>query len=114
MSIATDLAPPKRQRVRVRERRIAGGMAALNVAAFVLGIAIWSLIAALGVGDLPGPLKVLDRAGQLIGDGTLLSDTAASLRRVLLGFALGSLCAVPVGFLMGWYRVARGLIEPYV
>ena len=114
MSIATDLAPTKRPRVRLRARRIPGGMAALNAAAFALGIAIWSLIAALGVGDLPGPLKVLDRAGDLIGDGTLLSDTAASLRRVLLGFALGSLCAVPVGFLMGWYRVARGLIEPYV
>ncbi len=55
----------------------------------MLGIAIWSLIAALGVGDLPGPLKVLDRAGDLIGDGTLLSDTAASLRRVLLASRWG-------------------------
>jgi NitT/TauT family transport system permease protein len=114
MSIATDVAPAKRSRIRLRGRRVAGGMAALNAAAFVLGIAIWSVIAALGIGDLPGPLAVLDQFRVLIADGTLVSDTAASLRRVLLGFALGSVVAVPVGFLMGWYKVARGLIEPYV
>jgi NitT/TauT family transport system permease protein len=33
---------------------------------------------------------------------------------VLIGFALGTLLAIPVGFLMGWYTVARGLMEPYV
>jgi NitT/TauT family transport system permease protein len=114
MSIATELAPARSARVRISGRRIAQGLPALNAAAFVLGIAVWALVGALGVGDLPGPLTVLDRGRELIADGTLLGDTAASLRRVLLGFALGSLCAIPVGFLMGWYRVARGLIEPYV
>jgi NitT/TauT family transport system permease protein len=112
MSIATELPQTGRPRARVRRRRASAAMPALNAAAFVLGIAIWSLIAALGA--LPGPLKVLERARQLIADGTLPADTLASLRRVLLGFALGSLVAIPVGFLMGWYRVARGLIEPYV
>jgi NitT/TauT family transport system permease protein len=38
----------------------------------------------------------------------------ASLARVLAGFVLGAAVAVPVGFLMGWYPTARGLIEPYV
>jgi NitT/TauT family transport system permease protein len=46
--------------------------------------------------------------------GQLPSDALASLARVLVGFVLGIAVAIPVGFLMGWYGVARGLIEPYV
>jgi NitT/TauT family transport system permease protein len=51
---------------------------------------------------------------ELARTGQLLTDALASLRRVLLGFCLGVALAVPVGFLMGWYRLARGLIEPFV
>lgn len=98
-----------------RERRRASArMLGLNAVAVVAGLAAWSLLARAGVQGMPGPLTVARRAGSLIADGTLLTDTAASLRRVFIGFALGSLLAVPVGFLMGWYTVARGLIEPYV
>jgi NitT/TauT family transport system permease protein len=72
------------------------------------------VLAAAGVESLPGPLPVARRAGELLADGTLEQDMLASLRRVLLGFSLGTLAAVPVGFLMGWYPLARGLLEPYV
>ena len=86
----------------------------LNLAALAIGLAGWAALAATGVQGLPGPVEVAQRAGELIADGTLLEDVLASLRRVLLGFSLGTLTAVPVGFLMGWYPVARGLLEPYV
>ncbi|WP_371483483.1 ABC transporter permease [Kitasatospora sp. NBC_00315] len=86
----------------------------LNLAALGVGLAGWALLAATGVQGLPGPVAVAQRAGELIADGTLPDDVLASLRRVLIGFALGTLAAVPVGFLMGWYPVARGLLEPYV
>ncbi|MEV0806282.1 ABC transporter permease [Micromonospora sp. NPDC050200] len=89
-------------------------MALLNVLAIVLGIAGWAALAGAGVSGLPGPQSVAVRAGELLADGTLLTDAAASLRRVLIGFTLGSALAVPVGFLMGWYTLARGLIEPYI
>ncbi|WP_326563711.1 ABC transporter permease [Micromonospora peucetia] len=85
-----------------------------NLLAVVLGLGIWTVLARVGVSGLPGPQAVAVRAGELAMDGTLLDDSLASLRRVLIGFALGSALAVPVGFLMGWYRTARGLIEPYV
>lgn len=87
---------------------------ALNLIALVAGIGLWAWLASLGVQALPGPASVAGRAGELIADGTLAEDALASLRRVLTGFALGTLLAVPVGFLMGWYPVARGLLEPYV
>jgi NitT/TauT family transport system permease protein len=106
---STSSAPHPRTR-----RRLAGRLLALNVIGVAAGFAVWSLLAWSGVQGLPGPLAVLERAGELIADGTLIRDIGASLRRVLLGFALGTLVAVLVGFLMGWYVIARGLIEPYV
>ena len=86
----------------------------LNISAALLGLAIWAFFSHLKLAGLPGPLAVLERAGQLAANGTLLNDTLASVRRVLIGFTLGTLLAIPVGFLMGWYTVARGLMEPYV
>ena len=85
----------------------------LNLISVVAGIAIWWLLSAIGL-RIPSPLATVSRAVVLIGDGTLLGDIAASLGRVLTGFVLGTLVAIPVGFLMGWYVTARGLIEPWV
>lgn len=97
-----------------RNTRRPARMLLLNLVAVVLGLAVWSLLSVVGVQGLPGPLAVAARAGELIADGTLAEDVLASLRRVLIGFALGTALAIPVGFLMGWYVTARGLLEPYV
>ncbi|MGW2837781.1 ABC transporter permease [Streptomyces sp. NPDC001493] len=86
----------------------------LNLVALAVGLGVWALLNPLGYDVLPGPGAVVSRAGDMIADGTLADDALASVRRVLTGFALGTLVAVPVGFLMGWYPVARGLLEPYV
>ncbi|MEU5627057.1 MULTISPECIES: ABC transporter permease [Streptomyces] len=86
---------------------------ALNAVSVALGIAIWWALAAAGF-KLPTPPEVVDRASTLISDGTLADDAVASLTRVLIGFALGTAVAVPVGFLMGWYGILRGLIEPWI
>ncbi len=97
-----------------RARRIDRRMLALNVVAVVGGVLLWSAVVAWGKVGLPSPYQVLVRAMELLRNGQLVADMLASLRRVLLGFGLGVALAVPVGFLMGWYRVARGLIEPFV
>lgn len=88
-------------------------MLALNLISVAAGILLWWALSAAGL-RLPSPVEVAVRAWELLIDGTLLSDTAASLQRVLIGFALGTLVAIPVGFLMGWYAWARGLIEPWI
>ncbi|MGV9348448.1 ABC transporter permease [Streptomyces spiralis] len=87
--------------------------AALNAVSVALGIAIWWTLASAGF-KLPTPPEVVSRAGTLIDNGTLGKDVVASLTRVLIGFALGTAVAVPVGFLMGWYGVLRSLIEPWI
>lgn len=85
----------------------------LNVVSVVLGIGIWWTLALSGF-KLPTPPEVIASAVRLLSDGTLEGDIAASLRRVLIGFVLGTALAIPVGFLMGWYVTARALIEPWV
>ena len=86
----------------------------LSVLSFLCGIAAWWAATAGGVVGLPGPGDVIVRFGEVIANGQIFGDIFASLRRVFIGFGLGVSLAVPVGFLMGWYNVARRLIEPYV
>ncbi|MBP0456326.1 ABC transporter permease [Streptomyces montanisoli] len=86
---------------------------ALNALSIALGIGLWWALAAAGL-KLPTPPEVISKAGTLIGNGTYAKDVSASLMRVVAGFALGTAVAIPVGFLMGWYRVLRSLIEPWI
>ena len=87
----------------------------LYIATFVIGIGLWWL-AALFAGNrlIPTPLEVVLNGWEGALDGSLWSNTWASLARVFTGFALGVLLAIPAGFLMGWYRLARGLFEPWI
>lgn len=102
-------------RPRARRERNSGKkrMLLLSTISVVAGIGIWWLLSVSGF-RLPTPVEVVVRAGELAADGTLGSDIVASLTRVLIGFALGTAVAIPVGFLMGWYAWARGLIEPWI
>lgn len=92
--------------------RLTNVLLALTSAA--LGLLAWGILANSGIDGFPGPVVVARRAGELISDGTLFSDAGASLQRVLIGYVLGVVLAVPVGFLMGWYPVVRRLIEPWL
>ncbi|UOQ90279.1 ABC transporter permease [Agromyces endophyticus] len=85
----------------------------LSTISIAAGIGIWWLLSAIGF-RLPSPVEVAVRGWELLIDGTLVTDVVASLTRVLIGFALGTIVAIPVGFLMGWYVTARGLIEPWI
>jgi NitT/TauT family transport system permease protein len=93
--------------------RVNGLPLLLNAVSIGLGIALWWLLALAGL-KLPTPPEVVSRAATLITDGTLAKDVLASLTRVLIGFALGTAAAIPVGFGMGWYAPVRGLVEPWI
>ncbi|MGO1973554.1 MAG: ABC transporter permease [Propionibacteriaceae bacterium] len=85
----------------------------LNVISVVGGISIWWGLALAGF-QFPTPPEVIATGIKLWGSGLLQQDLLASLGRVLTGFLLGSALAIPVGFVMGWYAVARGLFEPWI
>lgn len=91
-----------------------GRLALVSIAAV---IAIWTAATNLGwVNEalLPSPQEVTRAAVDAIADGSLWRNTLASLTRVIQGFAVAMLIAVPLGALMGMFTTVRGLIEPLV
>ena len=63
---------------------------------------------------IPAPHQVAAKFVELLLHEGLLIDVFASTRRVFLGVMLGILAAVPVGFLLGWYRPARTFADPMI
>ncbi len=84
---------------------------------FLLFVLAWLAARALDLAPeqlLPGPAKVVERLGKLAADGILWSDIAASLWRIVVGFVIATALAVPIGVLIGTYRLAEAFIEPFV
>ncbi|MGA5461653.1 ABC transporter permease [Mycobacterium sp. NPDC050041] len=80
-------------------------------------VALWALSVRLEVFSpslLPSPAEVVDAAADMYRQGTLVDDAAASFRRALSGFLVGSALAIVVGTLTGRSRVARVLLEPAI
>lgn len=77
-------------------------------------LAGWALAAALldNAILLPSPLATLAGLGDVVRDGTLLRDVGASLQRVLSGFALASLTAVPLALLVVSFRTLSHVLVP--
>ncbi len=65
-------------------------------------------------GFLSSPEKVFQLFVERIRDGYFWPDVTSSLRRVFVGYILGMLVAIPVAFMMGWYKGVRSLIEPWI
>lgn len=101
------------QSPKVKERRKNRLLLILNFASVMIGLGIWWLLSASGL-NLPSPAEVAAQGWTLLSNGILIQDISASLTRVFIGFVLGTALAIPLGFLMGWYTTARGLIEPWV
>jgi NitT/TauT family transport system permease protein len=63
---------------------------------------------------LPAPGAVVAAFFRLLGNGTLGEHVLASVEVVLLGFILSSIIAVPLGILMGTFRIVQAGLEPLV
>jgi NitT/TauT family transport system permease protein len=63
---------------------------------------------------VPAPHEVAVRFWILLTQQDLLLNIAASVQRVLIGLGSATLLAVPVGFLLGWYKPVRRFIDPLV
>lgn len=85
------------------------------VISIVSGICVWWILSLLPSISkvLPNPLEVISAFGSGIHHN-LLINIGTSLARVGIGFVIAFVLAVPVGFLMGWYDWARGLLEPWI
>jgi NitT/TauT family transport system permease protein len=87
----------------------------LAAAGLLLPLAGWAVLAALEVVNpvfLPSPAKVLARIGLWWADDGLLGDVAISTWRVVAGWALSALIALPLGLAIGTWRSVQALLEP--
>ena len=63
---------------------------------------------------LPSPGEVWDRMVTLAEGGQLWDDARVSIYRILVGFAIATVMAIPIGLLIGAYRFWEAAIEPLV
>jgi NitT/TauT family transport system permease protein len=87
-------------------------LAALGLA---VPLAAWLVLTSLGVVNkvfLPGPIDVLERVAKWYTDDDLLADIRISCYRVVAGWALSALIALPLGLFIGTYRAVQALLEP--
>jgi len=80
-----------------------------------LPLLAWWALAAFGTVNpvfLPGPLDVARRVGTWFADEDLMADVRISCYRVVAGWALSALVAMPLGLFIGTYRTVQALLEP--
>jgi len=90
------------------------GIAALVFLGLLL---LWAAVTLTGLVRplfLPSPVQVANRLWLLAQSGQLWDDAAISIYRILVGFLLATVVAVPIGVLIGRYHVWEALVEPVV
>jgi NitT/TauT family transport system permease protein len=85
------------------------------IAIFVF-LLLWQILPTLGLVNpvyIPTPTVIASTMWQLTLNGTLPTDVAVSLSRVLAGFGLALLVALPLGFLLGgFFRNFEKAVNP--
>ncbi len=90
---------------------------ALAFLSFLIVLGVWWFVTSFGlIADffLPSPLAVFEAISRLFSQGNFISDIGISLFRILIGFGVAAILAVPLGILIGLNRRAEALIEPVV
>lgn len=81
----------------------------------LLGLLVWQLVSMTKAGAVfAGPVETFDAFIKEVSSGRLIEHIYASLFRVLGGFVLALIISIPVAFLMGWYKICRLLVEPWI
>ncbi|MFC6356358.1 ABC transporter permease [Luethyella okanaganae] len=117
--VATAPAPPRRRRRRYRIGQTISRSRYISIAviAFAGLLGAWALLSALGVTNerfLPSPWQVALTGWEQITNGELAADLGASTYRILVGFVLATIMAVPLGALVGISIRVEAALQPLV
>jgi len=88
-----------------------------GISFFILFLAGWSYATIGGFVSktfLADPITMLDEGWQLLTKHGFLNDIGVTIWRVIGGFILAALVAVPLGILMGAYKPIEAFLEPFV
>ncbi len=96
----------------------------INVQPIIIGsilpiiiIISWELLSRFGVFptyQLPAPTTILQTIRGMASDGTLWSHIGITTYRVFAGFFIGTIVAVILGSLVGFYQKAEQLFDPMI
>lgn len=84
---------------------------------------IWSIVAKITNYEIPGPVATWAVFFEMLkdpfydygpNDKGIGIQLWSSIKRVLLGFGIGSLIAIPLGMLMGGSKIALNLLNPLI
>lgn len=89
----------------------------LSIISGVIFLVLWQIIYSLGVIQsffLPSPKSVFISIITLFMQGNLLEDIGASLFRIVTGFILSIIVALPLGILFGTSKKIEAFLEPII
>src|SRR5512136_111970 len=89
----------------------------LALGSFAFFLVIWSILTYGGFVDplfLPSPGRVFQAGVDLFVELGFTTDILNSVYRVMLGFVVAAVIGVPLGLLMGTFKVAEAFTEPVV
>ena len=108
------------------DRRLSKPLAiAISCLSILVALILWQLLASQGIlgKNFPGSIKTLEELSWWLSDPFfdngpndlgIGTNLLISLRRVLIGYSLAVLVAVPVGLLVGLSQVAESSVNPFV
>ncbi|HSB04496.1 MAG TPA: ABC transporter permease [Thermodesulfobacteriota bacterium] len=89
----------------------------LTLGSFAFFLVIWSILTYGGFIDplfLPSPGRVFQAGWDLFAEFSFTTDIFNSVYRVMVGFIVAALMGVPLGLIMGTFKVAEAITEPMV
>ena len=94
------------------------GTLVLGAVSLLVFLTIWHFLTKYRVNiyvrflNVPSPEAVLERAIRAFQDPKFFAHVGLSCRRILIGFCVASVVAVPLGLVMGRFRLIREFIFP--
>ena len=91
------------------------GKQSQRLVAIVGFLLIWEIAPTIGLIDtafVPPPSVVFSKLAEFVVSGTVWKHLAISLQRAFSGYTIAILTAVPIGFLVGWYKTVEKYLDP--
>ncbi|RWC33537.1 ABC transporter permease [Mesorhizobium sp.] len=108
---------PKRDLLELRQEIPSSIFSAAGFVVPALLLFSWWLVTELGFVRplfLPSPQAVVMEGWRQLSEGVLVADASISIYRIVVGWLAATIVAVPIGILMGNYRIIEGSLEPLI
>jgi NitT/TauT family transport system permease protein len=103
-----------RNRVSFLEQKIPGYASVIGIVGI---LALWEVICRLELVPplfLPAPSSILSAGWDMLISGELHDNVLASLFRIAIGYAIGAVCGIVFGLLLGFSRWVDAVLTPIV